>query len=555
MAIKQKYAWIGKGKIRPIRQDELLAELFAERNFPLTMLSRPDYSFEEGGHDPTLIPDFSSALEKVLGKRHSGEKVIIFGDYDADGITSSAILYETFMKADIKAEVILPHREDDGYGLTVAAVEKIPSSVKLLIAVDNGTSAFQAIDKARERGIDVIVIDHHTVQDKLPDALVVNPYRTDSRYPFRSLCAAGLAFKFSQALLEKIGRADEAKWLLDLAAIGTLADRVPLVDENRLLARFGLKVISATKRVGLLALIYQSGAHPGKCDAETLSYKIIPRLNAAGRMSHPMLAFDLLTAQNAYEAEKSALILNSLNEERKSVTEDAVEEIREKIIRSVPLPDFVCVSGDWPVGVLGILAGKLAEDLARPAAVINVGAEKCVGSARGANGASIVDILSGLKETFIKFGGHHEAGGFSFAVGNLKKVEKYFSGLSFEKKAVAPVLRYDAILNPAWLNLSLLESLSILEPHGESNERPLFVLENSRVAEAKRIGSQGDHLRLKIIPENGNGAVYSAISFRFGNNPLPAPGEKIDMLAELRVNEYGREKTVDLHLKDMRSAQ
>ncbi len=546
--IKSRYQWISKnGKsIFSDSVEDTVSFLLTNRNLG------DDQEYESSFHDPYLLPDFSRAIERVFAARDKGEIVAIYGDYDVDGVTSTAILFETLNILGIKVEAFLPHREDDGYGISSDALRKINKKTSLLITVDNGTSAHSAVAKAVESGVDVIVIDHHSVQGQLPQALVVNPHREDNKYPFIELSAAGLAFKFAQAVFQRIGREGEEKWLLDLAALGTLADRVLMRDENRAIARFGLRVVQVTRRVGLIALMARSGLTRSKSDAEELTFKIIPRLNAAGRMEHPDLAFRLLTTKDTKEAEELAQKLDQLNSARKKITDKAVFDIKEKLVRAMPLPEIICVAGDWPAGILGILAGKIADDLGRPAAAISVGEENCTGSIRGNGVVNIVDVLQGFSSVFSKFGGHHEAGGFSFPLGSLGKVEEYFSKISFSNETVVPSLEYDLSVSPRIVGQKLVKGLGVLEPHGEGNDKPVFQLHNMRVEDLRMMGATKEHVRMSLSHELLPYGNMTAVAFRWKDRQLPELGTFVDVVGEFRVNDFNG--SIDLHLKDIRTA-
>lgn len=544
--------------------ENLISTLFEIRNIdPQKFFSPAAAGATPGKNDSRLFPDFVESIERISKAREDGEQVVICGDYDVDGVTSSAILFETFQILGIKAEVFLPHREDDGYGLSEKTIEKVVPPASLVVAIDNGTSAFSAIALAKKKGSDVIVIDHHRLQagprsggghqlqNGLPEgALVVNPERPDNKYPFTKFCAAGLAYKFASFLLEKFGREDEAKWLLDLAALGTLADRVPLTDENRLMVIWGLKVIRDTRRPGLRALLTNSRLGGNSIDADTVTFRIVPKLNAAGRMSHPDIAFKLLVSKDILEAQKIALELESLNNKRRTVTDQAIKEIHEQLTRSMPLPDIICVDGNWPAGILGILAGKISDELNRPTAVVSTEKENCVGSMRGNGTINIAETLSGLKDTFSQYGGHAEAGGFSFNLGKLSEIKNYFEGVKAPPKEALSI-DYDCSIFPHLINIFLAEKLEQLEPHGEGNERPTVLVEGLEILEAQTMGSKKEHARFVFSHPLAESRL-SGVFFRWGEYDFPEVGSRVDVVAQIKIDRYGSRTRVDLHLKDMK---
>ncbi|MDO8511884.1 MAG: single-stranded-DNA-specific exonuclease RecJ [bacterium] len=498
------------------------------------------------------IPDFRRSIERIIRAKEEKERVAIYGDYDVDGVTSTAILAESFEKIGVSVEAFLPHREYDGYGLNITAVEKIAKVADLLVTIDNGSSAHQAINLAVKRGVDVVVIDHHVISEILPNALVVNPHRTDSKYPFPDLCAAGLAFKFARSLLAHFDREDEAKWLLDLAALGTIADRVPMNGENRHIVKFGLKVLAVTKRLGLIALMARSGIYKNNLDAEALAFKIIPRLNAAGRMQHADLAYTLIRTKDHLEAEKLTLELDALNNSRRAITSDAIEEIKEKLNHVIDLSSVIFVAGNWPIGILGILAGKLADEYGRPAAVVNVGEEISTGSIRGDGLVDIMEILSGTKKILTKYGGHFTAGGFSFLTKNLVLLSQYFNELKFGITNENKVISYDLEIGTSIIDLDFVQALKCLEPHGEGNSKPIFMIRNLEIREMRDIGSAKEHKRFVFYHPDFSNGILAGVAFNWKKEVGLSIGQMTDVLCELKINEFRGNITVDIMLIDMR---
>lgn len=507
--------------------------------------------YEESFLDASLIPDFDLGVKMILRAKEENKKVAIYGDYDVDGVTSSAILAETFEKIGINTQVILPHREDDGYGLNSEAVKKIAKLAEILVTIDNGTSAHEAIDLAVKEGMSVLVIDHHVVSATLPNALVVNPHRTDSNYAFPDLCAAGLAFKFARALLAYFDREDEAKWLMDLAALGTIADRVPMKGENRHIVRFGLKVLAVTRRLGLIALMARAGLYKNNLEAENLAFKIIPRLNAAGRMQHADLAYALVRAKDHLEAEKLAIELENLNNRRRSITAQALKEMHESLERITDFPDVIFLSGNWPIGILGILAGKLADEYNRPSAVVCVGEEICTGSIRGNGKVDVVEILSGIKQLLTKFGGHFTAGGFSFKTRDLEKIKKYFNNLMVVLEKEKKEIIYDLEIAPRIVDFNLINALKALEPHGEGNNRPVFLLRDLEIKEVRDVGTAKEHKKFIFHTAEFVSGAIGGVAFNWKKNIQMATGQKADVLCEIRVNEFRGNSKIEIMVIDL----
>ena len=509
-------------------------------------------AYEDAFLNPDDIPDFRASIERIILAKEKNERVAIFGDYDVDGVTSTAILTEAFEKIGITVEVFLPHREEDGYGLNIASVEKIIKSADLLVTIDNGSSANQAIDFAVENGLEVLVIDHHVVPEILPKALIVNPHRIDSKYSFPDLCAAGLAFKFARSLLEQFDREDEAKWLLDLVALGTIADRVPMKGENRHIVIFGLKVLAVTRRLGLIALMARSGIFKNNIDAENMAFKIIPRLNAAGRMQHADLACALIRTKDHIEAEKITLELDTLNNNRRTITSKALKEIKEKLNTIKHRPRVIFMAGNWPIGILGILAGKLVDEYGCPAAVVCVGEKESTGSIRGDGLVDIMEIFSGIKSSLTKFGGHFTAGGFSFLTKNLTQLSNYFDQLDFETKD--KMIVYDLEIDSSIVNLDFVQSLKCLEPHGEGNSKPIFLIKNLEIREMRDMGSLKEHKRYIFHHPNFENGEVAGVAFNWKKDINFSLGQKTDVLCELKLNEFRGNTTINIMLIDMRAS-
>jgi len=544
-----KYLWKSRiDSVVGVGGNEVISALAKIRN--LKNIVQPAY--EDAFHDSYMIPDFGSAVLRIMRAKENNEEVAIFGDYDVDGVTSTAILAETFENMGIKTHVFLPHREDDGYGLNLEVVKKISQITQLLVTIDNGSSANEAIALAVKMGIQVVVIDHHVVSQILPDALVVNPHRQCSKYPFPELCAAGLAYKFARALLAHLDREDEAKWLMDLAALGTIADRVSMSGENRQIVIFGLKVLAVTRRPGLIALMARSGVYKGNIDAENLAFKIIPRLNAAGRMQHADLAYALIRTKDHIEAEKLTLELDFLNNSRRTITSNAIKEIKEELSNVKDLPEIIFVAGNWPVGILGILAGKIADVYGRPAAVVNVGEETSTGSIRGDGFIDVVETLSGAKNILTKFGGHFAAGGFSFLSKNLKLLSQYFNELKTGTTKENKIINYDLEINSSIISLEFAGSLKSLEPHGEGNNRPRFLLRNLEIREIRDIGSAKEHKKFIFYHSDFIDRTLSGVAFYWNKDIVLTGGLMADVLCELKINEFRGNTTVDLMIIDMR---
>lgn len=556
MTIQPHYRWNMRTKQEVLSgTEDVLSLLIALRGFSGEQQKFFCPEYETMFHDSAAIPDFMAVVDRIMKAVKQKEHVVIYGDYDADGITSSAILYEAFQKVGGMAEVILPHRETDGYGLSSSAVASLSPSASLLVAVDNGTTAHEAIAVAKKKGMDVVVIDHHEVQGTLPkDVLVANTMREDSHYPFSHLCAAGLAFLVAREMCARTLQEGQEKWFLDLAAIGTIADRVPLVDINRGIVRYGLEVMRVGRRQGLVDLADNSGVF--FLNTEMLAFRIIPRLNAAGRLEHPDIAFQLLVTHDGAKTRALARSLEEINRRRKKMSEAARVEIEHALTRRVPIPDVPFVVGNWHVGIVGLLAGKVSEDTNRPVAVASVSSDPCVGSMRGNGSGSVVHLLQGIHHCLDSFGGHEEAAGFSFSRRVLPEVQEYFDALQVisRESGSHPELSIDCSIDPVLVDTEFIRRLQVLEPHGDQNERPVFLLRNMKVLKSSRVGTNGAHARFSFS-HSGSRNWLTGVSFRWGGRTLPDPGQMVDVACELHSDRFRGRERIDMRIKDIQDAK
>ncbi|HIE09215.1 MAG TPA: single-stranded-DNA-specific exonuclease RecJ [Armatimonadetes bacterium] len=456
-------------------------------------------------HDPALLPDMGRALDRLEAACKGRERVLIFGDYDADGLTGAAILCRALSKLGAKVSVRIPHRVLEGYGLNEEAVgEAKRGGATLLIVVDSGTTAFEEIRLANSLGLDVIVVDHHEPEGRLPPAFaIINPKRFDSAYPFRELTSSGLALKLVGALCPRFGISEELAYLayLDLAALGTVADVAPLIGENRAISREGLDLLSRTSKKGLRALQQVAGLWGGPITSYHAAFILAPRLNAAGRMEHAKTALELLLSNDEVESLKLARHLDRLNRLRQRTEEAILKEAEERISKEVDLSEewaLVLASPSWHVGVVGIVASRLVERYNRPALLVCVEGEEARGSARGVEGMNLHEALEECSDLLTKFGGHSMAAGFSLKTENLwefrrrfnEAVKRRLKGEDLEPKVVV-----DAILEPGEVHLGLARDIARMEPFGQGNPKPVVALRGVELREVRAVGG-GRHLRM-----------------------------------------------------------
>ena len=495
-------------------------------------------------YDPYLMPDMDKAVERIIKAINNQETVMIYGDYDVDGITSITVLKKFLEERGLKTGHYIPNRLEEGYGLNENAIRLIAEQkYTLMITVDCGISGIEEVELANQLGIETIITDHHEQSESLPNAYaIINAKRKDSQYPFRGLAGCGAVFKLIQAISLRLGL-EEKEFLkyLDIVCVGTISDIVPLVDENRVIAKLGLKLVAQTRNIGLRELILQSGYK--KIDSNTISFGVAPRINACGRMGYQEEALDLFLTNNIEEARKITARLNSYNLERqtkeKDIFEQAIKELEKEDIEKL---NTIVLSGDnWHHGVIGIVASKLTEKFYKPTILIcfedNIGK----GSGRSLPGFDLHEALVETSAYLEKYGGHEMAVGLS-----LKK-EKYNDfKLAFEEIAkskniqqIIPVIKIDSIITAKDVNKKTIQDLEMLEPFGEKNKNPIFVYKNLKIDSIRAL-SEGKHLKLTLKDDN---LLINAIGFNLGYlSEEYLIGDKIDIAGNLEINKYGRRR-------------
>lgn len=524
----------------------------------------PDY--EKSSHDPLLLKGMKEALERIAWAKERGEKVAIFGDYDADGITSAIIVREALTALGLEVVVYIPDKKKEGYGLNMVAVEELcRGGAGLIITVDCGITGHAEVALAKSKGVDVIVTDHHHVPEELVAALaVINPHRKDCPYPFKELAGVGVAFKLAQAIYgrflpEKIG---DTKWMLDLVAIGTIADCVPLVGENRSLTRFGLLVLSKTRRVGLKEMFtvgkiaVEEGIIP---ESRAVSFHVAPRINAAGRVDHANLAYDLLVSQDRVHARTLALELEAQNAQRQRMTEAAVNQVRAKV--EAQGQNFLIWAADenFPIGVVGLVAGKIAQQYNRPTMILSRGEKESKGSLRSIETLNIMKAIEGCAPFLERFGGHAQAAGVTVTNGQLedfcKALEERIAA-ELDGKDIEIALKLDMELAAKEIDVLLVRQISDLKPFGQGNEEPLFLIANMRVVQTRVVGNGTKHLKLTLTPADASAPMLlDSIWFGAGEKAdLFGEGEIVDLAAKLKLDSWNGREKIQLMVEDMRKA-
>jgi len=470
--------------------------------------------------DPFLLPDINQAISRTYQALLTGEEIAIYGDFDADGITATAVLVQGLSALGGKVIPYIPHRYREGYGLQVAAIEKLrKKGISLIITVDTGITAIAEIQKAQKMGMDVIVTDHHLPLASLPPALaVVNHKRSDSACQTTEFAGVGVAFKFLQALLKGSGREELLNGLLDLVALGTVTDMVPLTGDNRYWVKRGLELLNNTERIGLKEMMRGANLKPGNLDTESISWILGPRLNAAGRLDDAATSYQLLLTQDPKEAASLASELEEKNARRQRLTSELMERARKSIIATgTDLPLLMTGEEDYPAGVMGLVAGRLSEEFYRPVILFKFGAELCRGSGRSIPEFDLMAAFKDCRDLLSNFGGHTKAAGFSVPTNNLPELRKRLLALAEAQLTgldLRPHIDIDAEVPLSVFAGETFKEIQKLAPFGSGNPLPTFVSRHVEIVDRRPIGSQGEHLGLKL---KQGGLAWDAIGFRFGN--------------------------------------
>ena len=508
--------------------------------------------------DPFLLKDMDKAAARITRAVDNMEKIAVYGDYDADGVTSTAMLYSYLEARGADVIFYIPQREGEGYGMNIGAVEYLKEQgVSLIVTVDNGISSVQEVARANELGIDVVVTDHHRPQEILPDAVaVVDAYRPDDTSPYKHFSGVGIAFKLLMALEDGAGDVEDLlEAYSDLAAIGTIGDIVPLTGENRTLIRAGLERLSQSDRPGVQALLENAGIAGKTLTSTNVAFTLVPRINATGRMGAPERAVRLLISGYEEEAEVLSEEICADNEERRRVEAEIAEAAFADIEAKGYMKDrVVVVDGEnWHHGVIGIVASRVTERCGKPCMIISRGETEAKGSGRSIEGFSLFEAICACGDLLIKFGGHPMAAGITLKPENIEAFRKRINQYAAEHFPQMPTqtVTLDCKLNPAALSVSMAQSLTQLEPFGNGNPQPVFGLFNMELSNVTPVGG-GGHLRLTL---EKNGAVITAMRFNTKPEELPYHiGDKIDLAVQLEAREFRGQPSLTVIVRDMKFA-
>ncbi len=521
---------------------------------------RPDY--DRDLHDPFLFASMRKVVDRMKIALAAGERIGIFGDYDADGVTSSVLLRTALERLGFPVTVYIPHKEKEGHGVHQNALNAFQrAGVTVMFTVDCGMTNIAEVAEANRLGMDVIIIDHHHVPAIFPDAFaIINPKVKDCGYPFQELCGAGTTFKVIQALYQEIapGEVDQLKWLLDLAAVGTVADVMPLIGENRALVTYGLVVLSKTKNIGLLEM-YAVGKLKidewNKPDARTIGFQIGPRINAASRMDHGRIAHDLLASTDQAEANVLANRLEQLNNERRKLSERIAGLVRAEANEQRDRQSVIAVHPEYTIGVVGLVAGTIAREIGKPVVVLREYDEHSTGSLRSVPGLNIIEVVERCGDLLEKFGGHAQAAGLTVRNENLSAFRDRFDTLVREllpERLSEPEQHIDIRVEPSHLTMDFLSDILSFAPFGQGNPEPVFLIENLRIESVRFVGTGNKHLKIVFRPDDEGGKSIDAIAFSLGVRfPDLKEGDRVSVVFQLSENTWNGVSSLQLKVLDM----
>ena len=507
-------------------------------------------------HNHFLFKGMDIAVDRIIKAINNKEKILIYGDYDVDGITSTTVLKKYLMDRGISVDTYIPNRLHEGYGLNKKAIDTIKErNIDLIITVDCGISAIEEVDYAVRLGMDIIVTDHHEVGEKLPNALaVIDAKRKDNTYPFRALAGVGVVFKLIQALSIKLEiKPEEYLKYLDLVCVGTISDIVPLEGENRTIAKLGLMLIKVTRNLGLRELIKSSGYK--EIDSNTISFGVAPRINACGRMGHEEEALKLFLAEDLESATKITKELNEYNTLRQSTEKAIYEEAVQQIEKNhLDANNSIVLGGKgWHHGVIGIVSSKVTDKYYKPSILLSFEDNIAKGSGRSVPGFDLYEGLAKCEDLLEKYGGHSMAVGLTLKKENLENFKERFEQIAKEKniKELVPIIYIDDELKLKDINMDLVKSISILEPFGEANKVPLFLIRNLKIDSIRAL-SEGRHLKLTLRDEN---FVINAIGFELGYLAEEYRiGDRVDVVGTLEINSFNGFSSIQINMKDIRKS-
>lgn len=550
--------------LRRYRLHPALAQTLFNRGFIEPDMARRFLSAEVGNDNPFIMKGVPEAVRRIRSAIKNRELIIVYGDFDADGVTSTVLLTWMLKALGANVRAYIPHRVDEGYGLNAQALLRLAhEGARLVITVDCGIRSVDEVEAGKAAGLDMIITDHHSIGPEIPRGLaVINPKQEDCNYPEDMLAGVGVAYKLAQALLRSTQQNDKThrdineETLLDLVAIGTVADLAPLNRiENRALVRRGLEVLNQAARPGIRALLDVAGVRPGVVTATSIGFALGPRINAAGRLEDAMLAYDLLVSTDEEQARALAERLQDLNVRRQELTREAQELVRGQIdTRFEQSPLIFAGDRSFRPGIVGLVAGRLTEEFFRPAVIMDEGEHESRASCRSIPQFDITRALDECADLLVRHGGHAQAAGFTVLNENIPALKNRLMQIAYDRLSgmeLRPLLEIDAELDIHHLNQALVTELAQLEPTGHGNPVPVFMSANLRVVEARTVGRDASHLKLKLA--RAGLPPLDAIGFGLGSWAANMP-ERIDVAYQLEMNEWNGSRSLQLNLQDIRPA-
>jgi single-stranded-DNA-specific exonuclease len=504
--------------------------------------------------DPLLLPDMEKTISRLYRALLSGEKIAVYGDFDVDGVTSTALMVQGLSSLGGIAIPYIPHRITEGHGLRESALEELhDKGINLIITVDCGITDVEEAKHAAKLGMTLIITDHHTPPTVLPPAFaIVNPKLSGSKYPFNELAGVGVAYKVMQALMTSLGREENMESQMDLVAVGTVADMVPLVSENRYLVKRGIKTLNNIPRLGIGEIVARAGLSVGNLDAESITWCLSPWLNASGRLEHAIASYRLLTTQSPQEARELAAMLGQQNIERQRLTAKAMTEARAQIAVQGLEPLIMLINREFPLGIAGPVAGKLSEEYYRPVVIVNVDDKTASGSSRSIPEFNIINAFNQCNGLLGRFGGHAQAAGFTMPARNLPILQKTLIELAaaqLKDIELRPHINIDAEVSLSELTPETYRMLQTLSPFGKGNPVPTFVSRGVKVTGCRTMGNEAQHLRLKFKQD---GTAFDAVAFRLGDE-VKNISESLDIVYNLELDRWSGAENLRLNVQSFNS--
>jgi single-stranded-DNA-specific exonuclease len=542
----------------------VLAQVLYQRGFDTPEAARRFLDGRDAIGSWVHLKGIHQAVGRLRAAIKKGEQIVVYGDFDADGVTATTLLVQALITLNANVRPYIPHRVDEGYGLNSQALRKLASEgAKVVVTVDCGIRSVQEVEDGKAAGLDMIVTDHHSIGPDIPRALaVINPKQVDCKYPEEMLAGVGIAYKLAEGLFQATSQDRKAHQstialddLLDLVAIGTVADIAPLNSvENRLLVRRGLAKINQARRPGIFALLEVAGIQPGSVDAGRIGFGIGPRINAAGRLGSAMTAYDLLSATDSGEAARLAAHLQRMNSERQEITRATQELISRRLeaLGDLDAPFIFAADAEFKSGIVGLVAGRLAEEFNRPAIVMETGEIESRASCRSIPQFDITRALDECADLLVRHGGHSQAAGLTILNENIPAFKERLSAIverGLQGQDLSPLLEVDVEVEPRDLTEELVYELALLEPCGHLNESPVLMSSGLRIVERRTVGNGEAHLKLRLS-KSGQPPI-EAIGFRMGSMVADLPA-RVDVAYQLEMNEWNGRRSLQLNLKDVR---